>query len=157
MMDSPHEPMPARPHWRALGDSTLPGGAASRQRVALRGSAAQNSPTRRMALFSMKKDTLLAQIGRDPARYQGMVNTPVFRTSTVIFPDLAAYEARGGDAYKKMRYGLYGTPTTFAFEEAVAKMEGGYAAVALPSGLAAITAALCALIKTCSPLPVTHY
>jgi cysteine-S-conjugate beta-lyase len=64
----------------------------------------------------MKKDTLLAQAGRDPARYQGMVNTPVFRTSTVIFPDLASYEARGGDNYKKVRYGLYGTPTTFALE-----------------------------------------
>lgn len=92
----------------------------------------------------MKKDTLLTQLGRDPARYQGMVNTPVFRTSTVIFPDLASYERRPGDNYKVMRYGLYGTPTTFAFEEAIARMEGGHEAVALPSGLAAITSALCA-------------
>ena len=103
----------------------------------------------------MKKDTLLAQVGRDPGRYQGMVNTPVFRTSTVIFPDLASYEARGGDNYKKVRYGLYGTPTTFALEEAVAKMEGGYAAVALPSGLSAITAALCAFLKTGDHVLVT--
>ncbi|HUF81019.1 MAG TPA: cystathionine beta-lyase [Burkholderiales bacterium] len=92
----------------------------------------------------MKKDTLLARAGRDPARHQGMVNTPVFRASTVLFPDLESYESRGGDDYKKVRYGLLGTPTTFAFEEAVARMEGGYAAVALPSGLAAIAAALCA-------------
>jgi cystathionine beta-lyase len=96
----------------------------------------------------MKKDTLLARAGRDPARYQGMVNTPVFRTSTVIFPDRATYEARGGDNFKRVRYGLYGTPTTFALEEAVAQMEGGYAAVALPSGLAAIAVALCAFLKT---------
>ena len=96
----------------------------------------------------MKKDTLLARTGRNPARYQGMVNTPVFRTSTVIFPDLDSYEARGGDDYKKVRYGMYGTPTTFALEEAVAQMEGGHAAVALPSGLAAITVALCAYLKS---------
>ncbi|MGH8642811.1 MAG: cystathionine beta-lyase [Burkholderiales bacterium] len=96
----------------------------------------------------MKKDTLLARTGRDPARYQGMVNTPVFRTSTVIFPDRDAYEARRGDDYKKVRYGLYGTPTTFALEEAVAQMEGGHAAVALPSGLAAIAVALWAYLKT---------
>ena len=96
----------------------------------------------------MKKDTLLARTGRDPARYQGMVNTPVFRTSTVIFPDRGTYEARGGDDYKKVRYGLNGTPTTFAFEEAVAQMEGGHAAVALPSGLAAIAVALWAYLKT---------
>jgi cystathionine beta-lyase len=96
----------------------------------------------------MKKDTLLARTGRDPARYQGMVNTPVFRTSTVIFPDLDTYEARGGDDYKKVRYGLSGTPTTFALEEAVAQMEGGHAAVALPSGLAALAVALWAFVKT---------
>ncbi len=103
----------------------------------------------------MKKDTLLARAGRDPALYQGMVNTPVFRTSTVIFPDLESYEARGGDDFKKVRYGLFGTPTTFAFEEAVAKMEGGYAAVALPSGLAAITATLCAYARPGDHLLIT--
>jgi len=103
----------------------------------------------------MKKDTLLIHTGRDPARYQGMVNTPVFRTSTVIYPDLATYEKRGGDDYKKVRYGLTGTPTTFAFEEAVAKMEGGYAAVALSSGLAAIAAALCAFLKAGDHVLVT--
>lgn len=96
----------------------------------------------------MKKDTLLARAGRDPAAYQGMVNTPVFRTSTVIFPDLESYESRGGDDYKKVRYGLSGTPTTFALEEALARLEGGHAAVAVPSGLAAITAALSAYAKS---------
>jgi len=96
----------------------------------------------------MKKDTLLTHLGRDPGKYEGMVNTPVFRTSTVIFPDLESYEARGGNDYKKVRYGLYGTPTTFSLEEAVARMEGGYQAVAVPSGLAAITAALCAFAKS---------
>lgn len=103
----------------------------------------------------MKKDTLLARLGRDPARYQGMVNTPVFRTSTVIFPDLESYEQRDPDNYKTMRYGIYGTPTTFAFEEAVAKMEGGHLAVAVPSGLAAITAALAAYVKSGDHLLVT--
>jgi cystathionine beta-lyase len=96
----------------------------------------------------MKKDTLLTHVGRDPARYGGMVNTPVFRASTVIHPDLASYEARPVEGEKIVRYGRYGTPTTFALEEAVAQMEGGYRAVAVPSGLAAITAALCAFVKT---------
>ena len=50
----------------------------------------------------MKKDTLLTHVARDPAKYQGMVNTPVYRTSTVIFPDVDTYEARGGDDYKLM-------------------------------------------------------
>lgn len=90
----------------------------------------------------MKKDTLLAHAGRDPERCDGMVNTPVYRTSTVLFPTLEAYENRDPNDYKTVRYGRYGTPTTFAFEEAVARMEGGHLAVAVPSGLAAIVAAI---------------
>ena len=95
----------------------------------------------------MKKDTLLTHVGRDPAQTHGTVNMPVFRTSTVVFPDLETYESRDPDDFKIMRYGIHGTPTTFAFEEAVARMEGGHHAVAVPSGLAAITAALLAFVK----------
>lgn len=95
----------------------------------------------------MKKDTLLTHAGRSPEKYEGMVNPPVFRTSTVIFPNLESYETRKPDDYKSVRYGRYGTPTTFALEEAVAKMEGGHQAVAVPSGLAAITATLSAFVK----------
>lgn len=100
-------------------------------------------------------DTLLAHLGRDPARYSGMVNTPVFRTSTVIFPDLESYENRKGGGYKSVRYGRHGTPTTFALEEAVARMEGGHQAVALPNGLAAIAASLISLTRKGGHLLVT--
>lgn len=96
----------------------------------------------------MRKDTLLAHAGRAPEKFEGMVNTPVFRTSTVIFPTLEEYEKRAGDDYKSVRYGRYGTPTTFALEEAIARMEGGYQAVVLPSGLAAIAAAIAAFVKS---------
>ena len=82
-------------------------------------------------------DTRIAHLGRDPQRYSGMVNTPVFRTSTVIFPDLESYSDRKSGGYKSVRYGRHGTPTTFAFEEAVAELEGGYQTVALPNGLGA--------------------
>jgi cysteine-S-conjugate beta-lyase len=91
----------------------------------------------------MKKDTLLSHLGRDPARHHGAVNMPVVRASTIVFPDLETYETRPGNNFKTPRYGIHGTPTTWALEEAVAKMEGGHDAVALPSGLAAVTAALC--------------
>ena len=91
---------------------------------------------------TLKRDTITTHAGRDPQRYDGVVNTPVFRASTVLFPDVESYERREPDNYKVMRYGIYGTPTTFALEEAVAQLEGGHAAVALPSGLAAIVAAL---------------
>lgn len=101
------------------------------------------------------RDTLLAHLGRDPERYSGMVNTPVFRTSTVVFPDLASYEDRKSHGYKTVRYGRHGTPTTFAFEEAIAEIEGGFQAVALPNGLAAIAAVLTALCADGGHLLVT--
>ncbi len=94
------------------------------------------------------RDTLITHAGRDPQRHAGLVNTPVFRGSTVLFPNVESYEGRDPDNYKVMRYGIYGTPTTFALEEAVTQIEGGHAAVALPSGLAAIVAALAAFVKT---------
>ena len=97
---------------------------------------------------NMKPDTITSHAGRDPQRYAGLVNTPVFRGSTVLFPDVASYEKRNADDYKVMRYGIYGTPTTFALEQAVAQLEGGHAAVALPSGLAAIAAALAAFAQS---------
>lgn len=92
-------------------------------------------------------DTLLSHLGRDPGRYSGMVNTPIFRTSTVIFPNLTAYEKRRDAGFKSVVYGLHGTPTTFAFEDTVARIEGGYQAVALPNGLAAIVGTLLALTR----------
>ena len=104
---------------------------------------------------SMKKDTLLTQVGRDPLQTSGTVNMPVYRTSTMVFADLESFEAREPDDFKSKRYGIHGTPTTFALEEAVAKMEGGHLAAALPSGLAAITAALCAFVKQGDHLLVT--
>ena len=102
-----------------------------------------------------RRDTLLTQAGRDSDSYQGAVNTPVVRTSTVLYPDVKSYESIDPDNYKVPRYGLHGTATTFALEEAVAQLEGGHAAVALPSGLAAIVAALSAFVKAGDHILVT--
>jgi len=48
--------------------------------------------------------------------------------------------------FDQVLYGQLGTPTTFALEEAIAAVEGGYRAMLLPSGLAAVTAALQAVL-----------
>ncbi len=96
----------------------------------------------------MNKDTLLAHVGRDPRQQQGMVNTPVYLTSTVINPDVETYEAPRDEDYQRISYGRHGTPTTRALEEAVARLEGGHRAVAVPSGLAAIAAAISAFAKS---------
>jgi cysteine-S-conjugate beta-lyase len=96
------------------------------------------------------KDTLLLHTAGDPAGHQGAVNPPVYRASTVLFPTVAEFEASRDPAtrFDVVRYGQLGTPTTFALERALAAIEGGYRTMLLPSGLAAATAALQALVKS---------
>jgi cystathionine beta-lyase len=52
-------------------------------------------------------------------------------------------------------YGRYGTPTTFALQEAVAWLEGGHASIAVGSGKTAITAMLLAVLRAGDHLLVT--
>jgi cysteine-S-conjugate beta-lyase len=96
----------------------------------------------------MKKDTQLGHLGRNPGETHGTVNMPVYRASTIVFPDLETYSTRPADDYQTPRYGIHGNPTNWALEKAVAQLEGGHNAVAVCSGLAAINAALCAFAKT---------
>lgn len=95
-----------------------------------------------------KIDTVLAHAGRNPHANHGIVNPPVYHASTVIYPNLEALEASDLSPFDTVNYGRIGTPTSFAFEEAVAELEGGYRAVTAASGLAAISVALTAFTKT---------
>ena len=79
--------------------------------------------------------TALGHAGRDPSRYDGVVNPPVYHASTILSPNLAAYRT-------SKEYGRVGTTTTRAVEQAAALLEGGEQAVSFPSGLAAIAGAL---------------
>ena len=96
----------------------------------------------------MKDETRLVHAGRDPQRDGGIVNPPVSRASTVLYPTLDAFARRGdGDAkYRGVRYGAYGTANTLALADAVADLEGGAGAVATSTGLSAVTLALTALV-----------
>ncbi len=96
---------------------------------------------------SKKPDTLLAHAGRAPEKNFGVVNPPVYHASTILHPTVADYEASGRNRYNQVTYGRHGTPTSFAFEEAVAALEGGHRAVAFCSGAAACFAAILAYVK----------
>ena len=102
------------------------------------------SKRRRLAM-----DTLLAHAGGDPRDRHGAVNPPVYRASTFLFETAAEWEASRDHKrrFDIIRYGQLATPTTVALEEAIAALEGGYRAMLLPSGLAAVTVALLALVR----------
>lgn len=89
-------------------------------------------------------NTRLVRSGGDPASYHGFVMPPVVHASTVLFPDV---ETMRGDG-QKYRYGLSGTPTTAALEDALNEMEGSAGTILLPSGLAAVTFPLLAFLSS---------
>ena len=85
--------------------------------------------------------------GRDSEAYGGLINTPVFRGSTVLAKDFNSWEASKKDGNPYANYGRFGTPTTRAFEDAMAGLEGGHASLVFPSGLAACVHALLAFVS----------
>ncbi|WP_423823759.1 cystathionine beta-lyase [Salinisphaera sp. SPP-AMP-43] len=95
----------------------------------------------------MKNATRLVHAGRRPADHHGMVNTPVYHASTVLFDSLAAFDASNADPFAGVHYGRLGTPTQFAFEQAVADLENAHGAVSTCSGLAAIATALLSVVE----------
>jgi cysteine-S-conjugate beta-lyase len=98
-----------------------------------------------------KDDTKLVHAGREPSRFHGFVNTPIYRGSTILFPTVAALEAND----QPFTYGRLGTPTVRALEEAIAEIEGGHASLLAPSGLSAIATALLSFLSAGDHLLVT--
>jgi len=99
----------------------------------------------------MKKDTRIVVAGRHPEKGFGFVNPPIVRGSTVVHESLAALEHAAENKFDELVYGRFGTPTTKAFEEAIAEIEGGtdkYRTVAVTSGMAAIAMGILAFVKS---------
>ena len=89
-------------------------------------------------------DTIAAHAGLDPHNNHGIVNPPVYHTSTILKKTLDDYRNNRGE----YDYGRLGTPTSRAVEEAVAEIYKADDAIAVPSGLASITTALMSVSKT---------
>lgn len=81
--------------------------------------------------------------GRDPMAQHGFVNTPVYRGSTVLYPDTASLTAHKA----RYTYGRRGTPTVDALQEAIAAIEGGHACKLTASGYQAVTTAILAFAE----------
>jgi cystathionine beta-lyase len=101
----------------------------------------------------VKPATQLVVGGRDAATNHGFVNPPVYHASTVLYPTAEDFLARRS----RYLYGRRGTPTSEALEGALRALEGpDCAGVALlPSGLAAISTALLAVLDAGDHLLVT--
>lgn len=106
----------------------------------------------------MKDDTKIVVAGRHPEDNFGIVNPPVYHASTVLhrsLSDLRAAQQARSEGERTVVYGRWGTPTSYALEDAVAALEGGYRCLVYPSGLAAIACAMLAFLKAGDHVLVT--
>jgi cysteine-S-conjugate beta-lyase len=105
-----------------------------------------NPPGNNGQSIPLTAETALVTSGRDTKAQKGFVNPPVVHGSTVLYPTADDLHAHRGE----FQYGRHGTPTTMALQDALMTLEGpACAGVGLaPSGLAAISTALLAALKT---------
>jgi cysteine-S-conjugate beta-lyase len=102
-------------------------------------------------MSSEKPETKVTGAGRMSREHFGAVNTPVYRASTILFPDMASLKP-GAQRYT---YGRRGTPTSQSLEDAIGALEGGARVVLVPSGLNAVTTALLSVVGSGDHLLVT--
>lgn len=98
--------------------------------------------------------TRLAGIGRraewtgTPEHPGAVVNPPVWRASTHLYPDMAALRAHPANADGRFYYGRRGAPTQWALADALTALEPGAAGTVLyPSGVAAIAGVMLTLLR----------
>ena len=100
----------------------------------------------------MKKNTTLIHAGQNKKRNSGIVNTPVYHASTVVFENMAAMNDAQDRNFKKREktlfYGRRGTPTHWTLQEAVSELEGAVDTFLTPSGLSACTISILGCVKS---------
>ncbi|GAA4643253.1 cystathionine beta-lyase [Pontixanthobacter gangjinensis] len=106
---------------------------------------------------NLRRDTKVVIAGRKPEWTGPVVNPPVWRASTHLYPDMEAFTSdakRNEDG--QFFYGRRGAPTQWALSDALTKLESGaFGTTLYPSGVAALSGALMSVLKPGDVLLVT--
>ena len=86
--------------------------------------------------------------GYQPTSHHGALNPPVYLNATYTFDSIAEGQQRFAGETAGYVYARVGNPTQTVLEKRLATLEGGEAAVAVASGIGAITALLWTFIKS---------
>lgn len=99
----------------------------------------------------MKKTSFFTRAvhaGEDRADHHGAVSVPIYNSTVFAFADADS----GADIHNEVTPGYYygrnGNPTADALEKAIAELEGGEAGLSFASGMAAVSAAILANVRT---------
>ena len=103
-----------------------------------------------------KIDTELSIAGHDLKNNHGALNPPVYHASTFAFPTVEELDAANLKKFDTFSYGLYGTPTSYALEDGLRKLENANHAIIVGSGLGSIAVTLAGLLKSGDHLLVSE-
>ena len=94
-------------------------------------------------LENFKTETLTSHLGKNADENHGIPAPPLYRTSTILSPDMQTYRNKSG----KYTYGRNGTPTSESLTYSIASLYDAHGCVLAPSGMAAITTGLMSILK----------
>jgi len=100
--------------------------------------------------------TLAIRAGEDHHGVNAAVGTTISRTSNFTFADTAQMKGWAQGKNKAYIYTRYGNPTLTIAEEKIASLEGAEAAVVTASGMAAISSALLAVLRSGDEVIASH-
>mgnify|MGYP003575721388 CR=1 FL=1 len=92
-------------------------------------------------------ETLAVHAGEDPASHLGALSPPIYQTALHVFPNAQDGHLIHEGHKPGYFYGRMGNPTQSALEKALCELEGGEAALALASGMAAISNTLLSALE----------
>ncbi len=91
--------------------------------------------------------TLAIHAGEAPCPATGALDTPIYQSTTFVSADADEMAAVYGEQQPGYMYTRYGNPTIHALEVKLAALEGGDAALATASGMAAVSTAILGYVK----------
>ena len=92
--------------------------------------------------------TLAVHAGEAPCPATGALDTPIYQSTTFVSANADEMAAVYGEEKPGFMYTRYGNPTIRALEQKLAALEGGEAALATASGMAAVSSAILGYIQT---------
>lgn len=92
--------------------------------------------------------TTLLKLGRDSKKYQGMVNPPIYRTTTKVYEKIEELWQDENPIHTSIAYGRAGTPTVKELERATSELDQVNNAIATATGMAAIAICFHSFLKS---------
>ena len=92
--------------------------------------------------------TRAVHAGEAPCPATGALDTPIYQSTTFVSANADEMAAVYGEEKSGFMYTRYGNPTIRALEQKLAVLEGGEAALATASGMAAVSSAILGYVQT---------